>query len=65
MRSKAVGEPPLILAYSMVAAIKHAVTASRVERGLGPVTTLDLPAVCTRVQAAAGVTTQDLITSLN
>lgn len=65
MRSKAVGEPPLVLAYSMVAAVKQAVSASRLERGLGPVTTIDIPAVCTRVQAAAGVTAQDLLASIN
>jgi xanthine dehydrogenase molybdopterin-binding subunit B len=64
MRSKAVGEPPLILAYSMMAAARKAIADSREERGLSRVVKLDVPATCIRVFEAAEVTPQHLADSL-
>jgi len=63
-RSKAVGEPPLILAYSLMAATRKAIAASRVERGLSSTFPLDVPATCIRVANAAAITPDDLIKSV-
>jgi xanthine dehydrogenase molybdopterin-binding subunit B len=62
--SKAVGEPPLITAYSLFAAVKAAVKASRVERGLPGFVAMDIPATCDRVFQACEVSTADMVESL-
>jgi xanthine dehydrogenase molybdopterin-binding subunit B len=53
--SKGIGEAPLLLAYSVVSAVKKAIRASREERGLSSDFRLDSPATCDRVQQAMGV----------
>jgi len=50
--AKAVGEPPLLLALSAFNAVRAAVTASRVERGLSPQFKLEMPATVDRIQQA-------------
>jgi len=42
--SKGIGEPPLLLSSSVCFAIKDAIKAARVERGLSPIFRLDAPA---------------------
>ena len=59
--SKAVGEPPLLLAYTVFGATRAAISASRVERGKSPFFSLDVPATCDRVRMAADVCVSDLI----
>lgn len=49
---QAVGEPPLFLAASVVFAIRDAVTASRVERGITTPFQLDTPATCEVIRMA-------------
>jgi xanthine dehydrogenase/oxidase len=58
--SKGIGEAPLLLGYSAVSAIRKAVRASRVERGLSPEFQLDSPATVDRVQQVMGLSTADL-----
>lgn len=60
LSSKEVGEPPLVLATSVFLALRNAVRASRVERGLDPYFTLDAPATVDAISAALGVTPQQL-----
>jgi len=60
MGAKATGEPPKILSYSVFAAIRAAIAASRKERGLTGPTPLNIPATPDNVIAAAGVTAADL-----
>ena len=60
-RSQAVGEPPLLLAYSVFGATRAAITASRLERGKSGFCSLDVPATVDRVRAAADVSTDELI----
>ena len=62
--SKAVGEPPLVAAYSLFNATKNAITASRIERGLSPCVNLNIPATCDTVFAALELSSADLIGSL-
>ncbi|HEY0458556.1 MAG TPA: molybdopterin cofactor-binding domain-containing protein [Pyrinomonadaceae bacterium] len=50
--SKEVGEPPLVLANSVFFAVKAAVRASRVERGLDGLFRLDAPATVQEVRRA-------------
>lgn len=50
--SKAVGEPPLFLASSIFFAIKEAITAARMERGLTGAFRLDSPATAARIRMA-------------
>ncbi|KAK7065266.1 hypothetical protein SK128_021569 [Halocaridina rubra] len=50
--SKAVGEPPLLLAASAFYAIKEAIAAVRKEAGLSPVFRLDTPATAERIRMA-------------
>ncbi len=50
--SKEVGEPPLVLASSVFFAVKAAVRASRVERGLDGLFRLDAPATVQEVRRA-------------
>lgn len=57
--SKAVGEPPLFLAASVFFAIKEAIKAARVERGLGKGFKLDAPATAERIRMAC----EDMLTA--
>eukprot|EP00656_Telonema_subtile_P010268 TRINITY_DN14927_c0_g3_i1.p1 TRINITY_DN14927_c0_g3~~TRINITY_DN14927_c0_g3_i1.p1 ORF type:complete len:1155 (+),score=362.40 TRINITY_DN14927_c0_g3_i1:181-3645(+) len=50
--SKAVGEPPYLMAVSALSAIRSAIRASRVERGLSAEFTLQQPATVDRIQQA-------------
>ncbi|XP_071534093.1 xanthine dehydrogenase/oxidase-like [Panulirus ornatus] len=52
--SKAVGEPPLVLATSVFQAIKAAVTAAREDNHLPRVFRLDSPATAERIRLACG-----------
>ncbi|MEL7115677.1 MAG: molybdopterin cofactor-binding domain-containing protein [Pseudomonadota bacterium] len=56
LSSKEVGEPPLVLATSVFLALRNAVRASRVERGLDPFFVLDAPASVDAVSEALAVT---------
>ncbi|MGH1412763.1 MAG: molybdopterin cofactor-binding domain-containing protein [Pelagimonas sp.] len=56
LSSKEVGEPPLVLATSVFLALRNAVRASRVERGLDPFFVLDAPATVDAISAALEVT---------
>lgn len=58
--SKEVGEPPLVLANSVFFAVKAAVRASRLERGLDGLFRLDAPATVQEVRRACEVATADL-----
>ncbi|CAE8724023.1 unnamed protein product [Polarella glacialis] len=58
--SKGVGEAPLLLAYSVVSAMKKAILSSRLERGLSSDFTLDSPATVDRVQKCMSVSLSDL-----
>ena len=51
--SKEVGEPPLVLAVTVFFAVKNALRASRVERGLNPIFDLNAPATVQEVRRAA------------
>ena len=55
MSAKEVGEPPLVLACSVFFAIKAAIRASRVERGLNGLFQLDAPATVQEVAKACEV----------
>jgi len=58
--SKGIGECSHVLAYSVVSAIKKAITTSRSERGLADDFRLDSPATPDRVQKALAVRPADL-----
>merc|ERR1712146_156405 len=58
--SKASGEPPFLLSYSIVGATRAAIRASRVERGLSPEFSLSLPASVDRVQSACELAASDM-----
>ncbi len=55
LSAKDVGEPPLVLANSVFFAIKAAVRASRIERGLSGLFQMDAPATVQEVRAALQV----------
>ncbi len=55
LSAKEVGEPPLVLATSVFLAVKDAVRASRVERGLDGLFQLDAPATVQEVRRACAV----------
>lgn len=55
LSSKEVGEPPLVLATSVFLAVKDAVRASRLERGLDGLFRLDAPATVQEVRRACAV----------
>ncbi|SIN74644.1 molybdopterin cofactor-binding domain-containing protein [Algoriphagus halophilus] len=57
--SKEVGEPPLVLATSVFFAIKSAIRASRLERGLSGYFKLDAPATVQEVSRVLEVKKQD------
>jgi xanthine dehydrogenase molybdopterin-binding subunit B len=58
--SKGIGEAPFLLGYSAVSAIRVAVRASRLERGLSGEFQLDSPATVDRVQQAVGLCPADM-----
>ncbi|HEX4962397.1 MAG TPA: molybdopterin cofactor-binding domain-containing protein [Thermoanaerobaculia bacterium] len=58
--AKEVGEPPLVLANSVFFAIKAAIRASRLERGLDGLFHFDAPATVQEVRRACEVSTADL-----
>jgi xanthine dehydrogenase/oxidase len=58
--SKEVGEPPLVLSASVFFALKDAIRASRVERGLDPLFRLDAPATVQEVRRACEVSIDHL-----
>ncbi len=55
LSSKEVGEPPLVLATSVFLAVKAAVRASRLDRGLDGLFRLDAPATVQQVRRACAV----------
>ncbi|MDR7132366.1 xanthine dehydrogenase/oxidase [Algoriphagus sp. 4150] len=57
--SKEVGEPPLVLATSVFFALKSAIRASRLERGLSGFFKLDAPATVQEVSRVLDVTKKD------
>jgi xanthine dehydrogenase/oxidase len=58
--SKEVGEPPLVLATSVFFAVKSAVRASRLQRGLAGLFRLDAPAIVQEVRRACDVTDEQM-----
>jgi xanthine dehydrogenase/oxidase len=58
--SKEVGEPPLVLSSTVFFAVKDAVRASRVERGLDGIFRMDAPATVQEVSRACEVRPIDL-----
>jgi xanthine dehydrogenase/oxidase len=58
--AKEVGEPPLVLANSVFLAIKAAIRASRLERGLSGLFRFDAPATVQEVRRACEVSLADL-----
>ena len=52
LNSKSSGEPPLVLAISVATAVRHAISASRADRGLTDFVPLDLPLTPQAIQAA-------------
>jgi len=58
--AKEVGEPPLVLANSVFFAIKAAIRASRLERGLSGLFRFDAPATVQEVRRACEVSLADL-----
>lgn len=58
--AKEVGEPPLVLANSVFFAVKAAIRASRLERGLDGLFRFDAPATVQEVRRACEVSTTDL-----
>lgn len=59
LSSKEVGEPPLVLATTVFFAVKDAVRASRVERKLSGLFTMDSPATVQEVRRACEVGLED------
>jgi xanthine dehydrogenase/oxidase len=62
--AKEVGEPPLVLANSVFFAVKGAIRASRIERGLDPLFRFDAPATVQEVRRACEVTEKDFVSDL-
>lgn len=60
MRSKEVGEPPLVMSSSVFFAIRSAIRASRLERGLDGLFQFDAPATVQEVRRACAVRIEDL-----
>lgn len=60
--SKEVGEPPLVLASTVFFAVKYAVRASRIQRGLDGLFRIDAPATVQEVRRACAVTSEELAT---
>jgi xanthine dehydrogenase/oxidase len=59
--AKEVGEPPLVLANTVFFAIKAAIRASRVERGLSGLFRFDAPATVQEVRRAVELKDEDLV----
>ncbi len=55
LSSKEVGEPPLVMAASVFFAVKSAIRASRIERGLSPLFRFDAPATVQEISRALEV----------
>lgn len=62
--AKEVGEPPLVLANSVFFAIKSAIRASRIERGLDPLFRFDAPATVQEVRRACEVSEKNFANDL-
>lgn len=60
LRSKAVGEPPKILSYTIFEALKMAIAASRKERGLSSAFDLNVPASVDAIKTALAISVSDL-----
>ncbi|MEA2129400.1 MAG: hypothetical protein QOJ85_2291 [Solirubrobacteraceae bacterium] len=58
--SKEIGEPPLVLASTVFFAVKYAIRASRVQRGLAGLFRLDAPATVQEVRRACAVTSEEM-----
>jgi xanthine dehydrogenase/oxidase len=58
--AKEVGEPPLVLATSAFFAVKHAVRASRLQRGLDGLFRLDAPATVQEVRRACAISSEHM-----
>ena len=54
--SKAVGEPPLFLAASVLYAIKKAIRSAREDAGVDPDFYIDIPATAERIRLSCGDT---------
>tara|TARA_B110000208_G_scaffold17848_2_gene21582 strand:+ start:14907 stop:15881 length:975 start_codon:yes stop_codon:yes gene_type:complete len=61
LRSKAVGEPPAILSFTVLSALKQAIYATRRERGHMDLFELTVPATVDRIGAACAVEPQELV----
>jgi len=59
MNQKAIGEPPMVLAYSVSSAVRAAIKSSREERHKDPIFRLDGPFTVDRIQQAFAVTPHD------
>jgi xanthine dehydrogenase/oxidase len=55
LSSKEIGEPPLVLSVTAFFAVKAAVRASRIERGLPGLFRLDSPAIVQEVRSACEI----------
>jgi len=58
--SKAVGEPPFMLAYSVLGAVKKAISSARKDAGVTPAFELPQPCTVDAVQRACAVSTSQL-----
>jgi xanthine dehydrogenase/oxidase len=61
LNSKAVGEPPLALAISVVQALENAINAVRSDNGLGQWTATSIPLTVDKIQAACSVTSTNYV----
>jgi len=60
MGFKGIGEPPMVLAYSVVGAFNQAIMASRAERGLNPMFTFTAPLTIDKRAILGELTVNDL-----
>eukprot|EP01121_Diplochlamys_sp_Union-15-3_P001985 TRINITY_DN11701_c0_g1_i1.p1 TRINITY_DN11701_c0_g1~~TRINITY_DN11701_c0_g1_i1.p1 ORF type:complete len:376 (-),score=73.80 TRINITY_DN11701_c0_g1_i1:77-1042(-) len=58
---KGIGEPPMVLAYSVVGALKEAIQSSRKERGLDYVTNLSSPLTTDKIQTSFSLSKGDFV----
>jgi len=58
--SKAVGEPPFMLAYSVLGAVKKAIAAARKDAGASPIFALPMPCTVDAVQQACAVSAKQM-----
>jgi len=61
LSSKASGEPPLVLATSVLMAVRYAISAARKDAGLDPVYQLDCPATPEDIARACGGSLEQLV----